>query len=404
MHYFVFNIFSYLQVQELDVDEIKEFLFEHRITGRQDNYAMPPSNFSIPFSPSSLQEELRFLGSIPNLHFDTNNQTHPSYQRNMCFLLSDQAPLPISKRNRVIYFSQLEDHSRLFHEIKCLLDRDLSESHYNTTFSSTRVQTRKFRSRVSQLTTQQILEDLGEQNAPDITNVVGQLGETNLFEHFTHQLLTVGDIYWRSHTPHLDTFSLNAYDIDTGSFIPMSFVHATIERSNEVVIKCTCDAYRMLLSLSDEDAIASSTDYVTCMHARLLQKYLVPEYNNIISDQPPLGEIQRKLHSSFINRGTTILNLTEKISPSTVKFSVQGTDSSFAFVHLSDNCQYIACQSGKCNILMGFSSRRKSRTLLNLDQSAKLCPHLETMLINASSWSSLVSQEEGDSYKQVACF
>ena len=250
------------------------------------------------FTPQTIQDQMDFVSSISNLHFD-KGPSHNTYQRNLCVCIEKRAP--ISVRNRLIYFSDTDKHDQFLDEVRKLVGENSqaeTQEPKAKKFKTLAPQTRLYRNRVAQVTAQHILGSLPETPLPD-TSSMSWPEDTSLFDLYTHQLLTNGTVVWRYHSPKTDVFVLNSYNIDSGVLIPISFEHVTISHQEfGPIIKCTCRAYKMLLACADKsDALTSDSQSVTCMHARLLKKYVINNFSTIVNVEPTevhVEEISRR--------------------------------------------------------------------------------------------------------------
>lgn len=369
--------FSYLQTINYDTQDVQLSLQHHRITGHHESKEL---NLYEKLENPSLQNQIQYLGVINNAPFNINNiKNKVSYQRNLSVRVVARQ-FPFSIRNRIIHLmmtsESCEKELEKLRKMSIPDETKVVPDAYNTTNKKTR----QYRPRTVEVSRQNVLDHTGENMANN--SLIDQQ-----FETYLHcQLL--GDIYWRCHSEAKDIFVLNETDINHGVLMPTMYVHICVTHDIEFIVQCDCHTSTLLAGFIGADEVPSING-VTCMHTRLLKQYLFPNYQEIVSNTTLKSNILNKMKEALNKCGNPIQQLSST-NDVTIKYSVQGTDDTYSIVHISHNREYIACQSGICNIEMGLCSRKRSRKLLALNESEKLCPHLEMMLTHAVIWSDVI--------------
>ena len=345
-------------------------MIDHRVSGATQDTMELTQILTSPLSKPNHQEQLRFISSLPNLHF--SDTCHHSYSRNLSVIV-EKSHLPISIRNRILYFLMNNEPTSLSKELQQLISPSVNKSVTQSVSSKKRM----FKCRTETASVPNLIRDMDTSVAPDVDNMA--IHDTSLFDCYVHQQLSIGSVIWRFHSCNKDVILMNSYDLDTGYIQPTKFVHIDIE--NQSIVTCKCPASRMITNLSQ-----GTTAGLCCMHSRLVKQFLLPNYSQLSTNTPPLQNIVNVLFNAFKLPKPQVVQI-GSTSAGILKFSVRGSDSTYEFVHLTDNGSNIACQSGRCTILMGLTSRKKCRKLLTIDQRQNLCPHLEIMLECAEQWS-----------------
>ena len=208
----------------------------------------------------------------------------------------------------------------------------------------------------------------------------------SLFSSYTEKILSrIGTIIWRQHTINKDVFILNDYDIETGNFIPNSFVHVTHlhhpSQSPESLIKCTCNTYKYLSgcvanNTGEDEDILLEQESLTCMHCRFIQHH----YTNITNPTKAATSLQTKLSSTLHLRNSPVIQVGHCNKFSVIPSVEADFSDECQFVHISEDGQYILCKSSLCATLM--QTKKKIKKFDQLPDFSFLCGHLQTAHAN----------------------
>ena len=264
---------------------------------------------------------------------------------------------------------------------------------------------RKYRSRVKQLTVQDLLQKFDMPQTPFSLNLAEPL-QISEFQNYKHAQLHTGAMYWCIHSESTDVVLLNDYDLENGVMMPLSYMYTTLmhNRDGSTTMSCSCSSFSMLMEFVDGDDLDSSV--VTCMHCRFMNMCIGDpvDYMRVFSSTCP-EEHHLAIFHKILNSPTFCANIQalghdhQYPISGTKKFSVRAGDEDdplCEFVHLTLDGTFITCQSGFCNLQMGLCSRRKTSRLLISEEIQNLCPHLNVMLQNLESWSHFIGNNHTD--------
>ena len=269
-------------------------------------------------APTSIQGQLTFLSCLPNNPWWSFPRTGrlkglscPDGKVKLLQQLSYQAPqldeeaeellapeqLPLSFRNRVIYFSVTNNHRRLKELVDYCLGPEVHQ-YPDTAYEPTAVfHPRRKKFQLVRLDEEQ-LGELGFAN-----NMATPL---TCYQAFKSQLLSAeGTIAWRFHSSEQDIILLNSYSSKDGVWLPSTYSHLCVHHFDDGnVLMCDCEMYKILAAQATGEALDSSG--ITCMHARFYCDVIQPHQHELFRDlQLPVSNIMQKLMTSvsFSNLG-----------------------------------------------------------------------------------------------------
>lgn len=267
-------------------------------------------------TPIGMQHQLIFVSSLPNNHWWSFPKTGkltgmscPDGKVKLLQQLAYQSPqlsedmtilqphnLPLSPRNRLIYFSCFEQQQR----VKELVTHLLGPSVENIPDTEYVPHMARYKPQVVRFTEERLLRNIGASNMAT---------QQSCYHDFEQSLFSdQGVLAWRYHTPELDILIMNDYSSKDGIFIPASYVHLNVHHygeDQEDIMVCSCDVYKLLQS-SDLYCDAVDSHGVTCMHVRLYRDRIKPVCSQLFAVSPhSFVSVPRKLQESlqFLNLG-----------------------------------------------------------------------------------------------------
>jgi hypothetical protein len=228
----------------------------------------------------------------------------------------------------------------------------------------------------------------------------------DLYSEFKRKLVLDGIVSWRVHSADEDVLAMNDYDVETGEFMPSSFVHVCRKIvSGDIMYECSCSMFRWIHATvtsakADIHSVWVGIEGNSCMHCRFIAEELEPRLTDLLQIQADTGmhgcevdKIHHKLLTAkqWFNVGVVLMS---SPSAATLKFSVCSsscTNVNASFVHLSKDGLFIRCQSGECQASQG--AKKKPQFLLSSSTCGLLCCHLEVMRANQEQWQHLFVQQ-----------
>ena len=370
-------------------------------------------------SPQSLSEQFQILSHISNFHWGqyltlSGKLSAPTTHVNLSEHLIYQ-PLPEGKsvpsyhpkspRNRILFLSLNNMKTHLTALLRHIL---IPTTGTTTTATSSTIpneenvpddcpipiRRRRITSRVVSVTADMLRQSLGiDGSGSTPTNMMAAL---TLYQQFANNLLIEGTIIWRLHHTDHDVFIMNDYDMQSGQYQPLAFVHVTrIQGHDGPLLHCTCKTYGLLQSIGlteqqeSDDVIISSKGSLQCMHCR----FFLEEVEKLlpITFTSPSTLLEKKLTD-----GKHSLNIgVVPVAPTKLSVRSDGEsvwDTGCSFVHISPCSTYVACQSGKCKAKL--NNRKKIPKLLSLNEASVVCVHLQTLRANQETWAQLRGNDD----------
>ena len=350
----------YLYVVGHSEENVSNILNDHTVNGRRSQVV----DVNVRKEQLSIAEQFELLSNVPNLHW---NKKHVQFMQTLSVQACEKY-LPMSPRNRYIHFVVLGQ----LDEARNALLRPGEKATTERT-NSTSAKRRKKNPPLSQKTTAELLDDIGEMQAPDVSSMSQSL---TLYKDFVRLLIESGCLSWRSVGPEQYVVVMNSYSPKSGEFSPSEFVH--VQFSN-VKSQCTCSSFKDM-----------TDDSKTCMHVRFVEEEILPRLSYLFNESwLPTTPLQELLHSKIDDHLSPVSLVGQCDIEKTLKFSVKGMSSSMGFVHISENGKYIACQSGSCVRVM--NHKRSVQKFRELNQVESLCPHLETMHASHEIWEAFLT-------------
>ena len=354
----------YLYVEGHDAELVGEHLHEHSINGKRAEHI----DVNEKRGRMSLKEQFNFLSNVSNLHWKS---PHVMYMQTLC--VGTVKYRPVSVRNRYIYFSVNED----FCQAKTAL---YPSNKVKAKVTSNPCKKRRMDNPTTPSTTQEMLNDIGESQAPDVSSMSEDL---TLYKDYVRLVVESGCVSWRPMENDQYVIAVNDFSVVTGSFRACDYVHVYFSKTE---VRCSCSSFKDMITQS-----------ARCMHTRFVNEEIQPRLEILcLEDFSPNTPMENLLHSNFNEQKSHITVLGQK-DRKTLKFSVKGRTGSMGFVHISQHGQFMACQSGACVHMMG--SKKSIQKLIQLDQVQTLCPHLDAMHAHHEVWRHLLdltSVEKGD--------
>lgn len=388
---------------------MEEALFNYRLHGCVDSVpTVDWSHLDVPCQPQTLQDQLDVLSSLSNYHWETKHRAsgdkrhHVGYLQTLSARDETSKHLPYSPRNRLIYFIVEDDGERL---VELLQSIQQTHSHTETHDAAAcdepvphlPAKRRRYTHRVVQVTAAMLTDQLHLHHAPSADSMATQ--DSSLFEDFQVALVEQGDIHWRLHSSDKDIILMNAYNPESGSLSPVSFVHVIIIHDEvEPLFLCECPIYKLLQQMVGNNDSEVALVGTTCMHCRFAKEFIVPMEGELFNAPGPntgpstVTTLKQKMLQACRSIGSAVIQVGATSPATTLKFSVVGDDGMCALVHLSQNCHIISCQSGACAASMS-GKKRAARRLLSLQEDT-LCSHLEAMRASSEVWQPYYSEKE----------
>lgn len=369
------------------------------------------------------KEQLLLLSTISNYHWwdyvrvsgsKHCGKTAPSVRQGQQVLYDPNAEandnmvcirshLPTSPRNRLMYFVTCPNMyvKTMKNTITKLLNCDLSETNVmpDLLYSSDEdvEPPPKRRKQGARLLTVQ-KKDLSDSVGVNLEKLLNS-AETNrdLYKCFSEQLVTDGAIQWRSHDDDMDIVVMSDYNPDTGYLKPSSYVHVTSKTDNtgEVLLKCTCAIYQMIKRSAKKavnvpepqfEQIENLEEEVldsvfSCMHCRFFREHLAQCFESFSQHPNSLTAPEKLVKESLAFMAEPVILLGDVIPNTTTKFSVKG-HGSYSLVHISfsQGVCFSKCCQGICCAQM--RNKKKIPKVVSLEDSDKLCSHLNTFFCN----------------------
>ena len=356
----------YLFVLGPDDSDVHQKLHNHTINGKGEKVIDIHAKQKF----CSLHEQFRFVSQVPNLHW---KEEPVRYMQT--FSVKTESFFPVSPRSRYIYFAVNGDLERA----KDALKRGATCRKSCVKAASERAnppKRHKANSTTTQLTTKELLDDIGDAQAPDVSSMSTSL---TTYNDYVRLLVDIGSISWRTFGDNGFAIAINSYSADSGVFLPCEFAHVTFSRTES---QCTCPSFK--------DMIA---DVHKCMHTRFVEAEIIPRLDLLRKeDWIAMTPLEKLLHCRINDHRSAVSIVGHVDVQRTVKFSVKGRTGSLEFVHLSNNGRYIACQSGSCARLAG--NRKSLEKLMQIDQVDKLCPHLDSMHASHEVWMGMIPSND----------
>ena len=366
----------YLFVLGPDDGEVHQKLHNHTINGKGGEVIDIHAKQNV----CSLQEQFRFVSQVPNLHWTEENVGYMQ-----TFSARSEKYLPVSPRSRYICFAIDGNLARAKDALKKI--EPCRKSCQKAASGGANPPKRlKPNSTTTQLTTKELLDDIRDGQAPDVSSMSTSL---TMYNDYLQLLVDIGSISWRTIGDTDFAIAINSYSADSGIFLPCEFAHVTFSRTAS---HCTCPSFKDMI-----------TDAQRCIHTRFVEAEIISRLDLLLKqDWIAVTPLERLLHCGINDHRSAISVVGHVDVKKTVKFSVKGQTGSLEFVHLSNNGRYIACQSGTCTRLAG--NPKSLEGLMQIDQVNKLCPHLHSMHASQEVWMGMISSNDesecGESGKQ----
>ena len=361
----------YLYVEGHDTELVQQQLHEHSLHGKRAERL----DVKEKRGKMSLKEQFSFLSSVSNLHWQS-----PNVMFMQTLSVGTVKYLPVSVRNRYIYFSVIGD----IHRAKMALSPSERVQSNVMNNASNPCKKPRMSCPTTQLTTQEMLNDAGELQAPDVSSMSKDL---TLYKDYVRLLVESGCVSWRPKENDEYVIAANDFSVDTGVFQACDYVHVYFTRTE---VRCSCSSFKDMVTQSAK-----------CMHTRFVKEEIQPRLELLCMDDfSPNTPMEKLLHSNFCEQKSYITVMGRK-DGKTLKFSVKGRTGSMGFVHTSQYGQFMACQSGACVHMMG--SKKSTQKLMQLDELKSLCPHLDAMHAHHEVWRDLLDLtkiEEGDNVER----
>ena len=174
---------------------------------------------------------------------------------------------------------------------------------------------------------------------------------------------------------------MNDYSVN-GHLMPNSFVHISSEFTDDdtPIIRCSCQIYHFIQNVEMEQGSEIAPD-TSCMHCRFFQEHLLNAYEVINEGCTNIPRPLEIVRSSIQFMNDPVLLLGDVLRTGTTKYSVKGDDYfSLVTVNFAGGICYIKCHSGFC-AAANINKKRMPRSA-KLNESAKLCSHLQTCYAN----------------------
>ena len=218
--------------------------------------------------------------------------------------------------------------------------------------------------------------------SPELADMIRQSNiDRSLYTKFKNQLLTSGTIKWHYNQDGRNVCIMNDYSVNE-HLMPNSFVHISSEFTDDdtPVIHCSCQIYNFIQNVEIEEGseIAPET---SCIHCRFFQEHLLNAYEVINQGCTNIARPLEMVKSSIQFMNDPVLLLSDVLRTGTTKYSVKGDDYfSLVTVNFAGGICYIKCHSGFC-AAANMNKKRMPRSA-KLNESAKLCSHLQTCYAN----------------------
>ena len=348
-------LFRYLYVVGHDKNFVCNRLHDHTINGkRSENIDIRDKKSNL-----SLTEQFQFLSNVPNMHWSGPNIGFMQTLSVKCGKY-----LPVSMRNRYIYYSAQGEHKQAE---QTLVKMDHVRTKPCNRLNPAKRQKLSTESPTVESSTPDVPVELGEMEAPDVSSMSQGL---TLYTDFVRLLVESGRVAWRVIGQEEYVIAMNSCSENSGAFLPREFVHVKFNRTKS---ECSCSAF------SDKE-----TDSDSCMHRRFVEEEIIPRLDVLFMDDwQPNTPMEKLLQSCISDHETDICVLGPTDVERTVKFSVKDTCASVGFVHLTHHGQYIVCQTETCSVIsVGSPLLGTKKRVHKLGEASKpngLCPHLDTL-------------------------
>ena len=360
------------------------------------------------FPYESPKEQFLLLSSISNFHkfgypsiseFTSKSIITPSHVSYAEHVLYDpfskedmdgnniRKYIPVSPRNRIMYFLSTFKESEMYHILHFLLSKDQGTDDPPIDYEQPEIprqrKKRKHSSRLVSVTHRAILSQVGG----DINIQLNCANPSRtIYAIFVEQLLTEGCIKWRQHESNVDICLINDYNPTTEYLMPQSFIHVSCTNEDgSQFIRCTCKIYDIIQRAAKqetplspgEESVPDTT--LTCMHCRFYKEHLNNVYERISTEpQGSLPRALRMVHESIQYMNDPVQVVGSVIDQGTTRFSCKGTES-HSLIHLSfynKTCQ-VKCMDGIC--AANFKNRKNITKRDTDHQATKMCSHLRTL-------------------------
>lgn len=360
-------------------------------------------------STTTLADQLRLLGSIPNYHWlGEKGDVNVSFIQHLSFHpdMKDKPGggvvpcyLPGSPRNQLMFFlANAPTYSdRVKETLRKLVafDKRLASNQPQPTCDTSPPprKRRKYTAKTVRVEPENMVSHFGVslQNFSDFEI-------RPLYSDFVQDMISDGVIQWRKHSDEEDVVVMSDYSPTTGRLLPLGFVtvQAVQGMGGGLFVKCSCPIYKQLqiaglesVDLGEDDVPFLDFHTITCMHCRFFSEHLEGCFEKLQQ-----GTDRTRL-LSMIEEG--LPKMDEKIvllgTPSyttTTKFSVAG-DEDFSLVHVSfvrmTGC-YVQCQNGLCRAQL--KNRKKFPKVVKISEKKEnLCSHVVAMNDNFGMLSDL---------------
>lgn len=368
-------------------DHVSEALTEYRL--RRTPKAYPVVDWcalSVVPEVRCLQDQLDIVSSLSNYHWKIRGK-----KQEVGFLLmfspGTEKYHPSSLRNKLIFFCAKDDREGQTRTLQQVLMSGIQSRAEDDSNIAGPSQPRQYRSRLVKVTVEMLRERAGIESFPHSTR------DVSIYSAYACALVESGTLLWRVHSNERDVLCFNDCDPEVGEFIPCSFVHITMEHAGEeTLFSCTCDVYKLIkgtpVDVPENDAVDHS---LSCVHCRFACSEVLPLLGRLFGvASTSRSLVHSRLMDSLRSLNTPVVRVGPIHEPVT-KFSVVGFDHSCGFVHLIRSGSAISCQSGECAVRS--FGRKRSMKRLGLDDSDRLCAHLEAMKANREVWGGLDAQE-----------
>ena len=246
---------------------------------------------------------------------------------------------------------------------------------------------RKYSTRIVKVTTEMLCNKMGI-NISAVKNSTKH--NCDIYETFSQQIVSDGEIQWHQHNAHQDTVILSDYNPTTGSLTPLSYPHVICkasEENNEPTFQCTCKMYQIIQAayLLDYDCSAHQDvvlhESLTCIYCRFFKQHLL-KYRNNLEYTSSLTSIDTKISISLKTVNNPIVCLGVPLYQGTTKFSVI-SENSVSIVHVTfdkmNRC-FANCQNGQCKAKL--VNKKNVPKSISIEQCHSLCGHIHTLFAN----------------------
>ena len=366
------------------MNEIDEAFHEHLKHNPQHPHTSPTLLAHVSEMETTTQkQEFELLSSISNFHrhgfpntrVNIRQIIHPENFAHVQHMLFEEnclpneygnftrKNLPVSPRNRAMYFISTEQDQEFHQLVRYLMDCDDPEfvsPPEDHDIPQPPRKKRKQSARIISVTQQAIAAEIGLQDINSADPMRDQ------YTTFTEQLLSDGIIKWRSHKNGTDICLMNDYSPTTGLLLPQGFVHVTCKKINgQTVLQCTCAIYDLIKRAAHQDINIQDGDEaipdltLTCMHCTFFEEHLLDSYQKLQVQNTSLSPALTMVNESLQYMENEVQLVGSVITPSCTKFSVKAQgEQHYSVLNVSFNRNkcYVICTNGMCAV--GLKNKR----------------------------------------------